>query len=396
MLRRLTILLIAVAVAGAAAWALWPRPVEVETATVARQTIEIAVEEEGKSRIRDVFTISAPSSGQMLRVNLHAGDAVVKGESVVASIRPADPVLLDARTRRVAEAAVDAARAAVDLASAEVRQSEAQLAFAKSELERATSLVQRGTISERAFEKAKLDVESAEAALESVKASQMVRKRELERAEAALIEDDGGSKGACCIDVRAPVSGRVLRVLTESEQVVQAGTPLIEIGDPADIEIVAELLSRDAVQIREGASAIIANWGGPLLPAVVHRIDPTAITKVSALGIEEQRVSVVLWLQGKPDDWAALGHGFRVVARITLWKGEGIVAVPIGALFRQGSDWAAYAVENGTARLKVLELGVRNADFAEVKAGLQDGDNVILHPSDQVADGIAVTTAPAN
>ncbi len=391
MLRRLLTVLIAIAVAGAAAWALWPRPVAVETAAVARQAIEVAVEEEGKSRIREVFTVSAPSSGQMLRVNLHAGDEVVKGETIVASIRPADPGLLDARTRRVAEAAIDAARAAVDLAAAEVRQSEAQLAFAKSELERATSLVRRGTISERAFEKAKLDVESAEAALESVKASQMVRRRELERAEAALIEDDGGGGGStCCIEVRAPVSGRVLRVLTESEQVVQAGTPLVEIGDPADIEIVAELLSRDAVQIREGAPALIEGWGGPPLRASVDRIDPSAVTKVSALGIEEQRVSVVLRLDGKPGDWAALGHGFRVVARITLWKGEGLVSVPIGALFRQGADWAAYAVEDGVARLRLLELGVRNADVAEVKAGLAEGDIVILHPSDQVADGVSV------
>jgi HlyD family secretion protein len=396
MLRRLIAALIAMAVAGAVIWALWPRAVEVETAVIAKRDIVVTVEEEGKSRIREVFTVSAPRSGQMLRVNLHAGDEVVKDETIVASIRPADPGLLDARSRRVAEAAADAARAAVDLAAAEVRQAEAQLTFLRSELDRATSLVRRGTISERAFEKAKLDVESAAASLESVKASLMVRKRELERAEAALIETGGSDDGTCCIEVKAPVSGRILNVLAESEQVVQAGTPLVEIGDPADLEIVADLLSRDAVQIRAGASAVIESWGGPPLPAKVHRIDPSAVTKVSALGIEEQRVSVVLHLDGKPEDWAALGHGFRVVARITLWKGEDLVSVPIGALFRQGADWAAYAVEDGTARLKILELGARNAEHAEVKQGLTDGSAVILHPSDQVADGVAVVVRPAD
>jgi HlyD family secretion protein len=396
MLRRLITLLIVICVAGAAAWAMWPRPVAVETATIGRHNIVLTVEEEGKSRIREIFTVSAPSAGQMLRVNLHAGDEVVKGMTIVASIKPADPGLLDARSRGVAEAAVEAARAAVDLAAAEVRQAEAQLVFLKGELDRATSLIRRGTISERAFQKAQLDAETAQAMLESARAMLMVRKRELERAGAALIETNGTGANTCCIEVRAPVSGRILRVLTESEQVVQAGTALVEIGDPTDLEIVADLLSRDAVQIKPGAAAVIDGWGGEPLSAKVVRIDPSAMTKVSALGIEEQRVQAVLALDGAAATHAALGHGFRVVVRITLWKGEGLLAVPIGALFRRGADWAAYAVENGSARLKILQLGARNGEFAEVKAGFAEGATAVLHPSDKVADGVAVAVEASN
>lgn len=394
MLRRLLTILVLIAAAGALAWALWPQPVAVEVAPITRQDIAITIEEEGKSRIREVFTVSAPIAGQMQRVNLNAGDAVIKGETVVATIQPAGPGLLDARARRVAEAAVEAARAAVDLAAAEVRQAEAQRAFAQEELARATTLVRRGTIPTRAHDKAKLDVETAEAALESAKASLRVRQRELERAEAALIEGSGGGSGTCCVDVRAPVSGRVLKVLTQSEQVVQAGTPLVEIGDPADIEIVTDLLSRDAVRIRPGAEAVIDGWGGPPLAAKVTRIDPSAFTRVSALGIEEQRVSTILTLEGDPAQWASLGHGFRVVVHIALQRVDGAVAVPIGALFRKGAEWAVYAMTDGRARLRTVQIGARNSEHAEVLAGLAEGDLVILHPSDLVVDGIAVRAAP--
>lgn len=396
MLRRLITLLVLAAVVAAVIWALWPKPVPVETAQVARHDIEITVEEEGKSRIRDVFTVSAPTGGQMLRVNLDAGDPVVKGMTVVASIKPADPALLDARTRRVAEASVESARAAVDLAVAVVRQAEAQLAFLNGELERAKTLVTRGTISERAYQKAQLDAETAAAALESAKASLMVQRRELERAEAALTESGANGSATCCVDVRAPVSGRVLRVMIESEQVVQAGTPLLQIGDPADLEIVADLLSRDAVQIKPGAAAIVDGWGGKALKAKVKRIDPSATTKISALGIEEQRVQAVLTLDDEPDLRAGLGDGFRVIVRISLWKGDGLVAIPIGALFRQGAEWAAYAIKDGKAELKTLQLGARNGEFAEVTSGLSEGDKVILHPSDQVADGVRVNVERAN
>ena len=394
MLRRLITLAILLGVAAGLAWAFWPRPLIVETAEITLRDISVFVEEEGKSRIREVFTVSAPITGQVLRNNLHAGDKVVKDETVVVSIRPAAPGLLDARLKRVAEAAAASARASVGLADAEVKQAEAQLTFLKSELERAERLSRQGTISERALDKARLDVATAAAALDSARASLDVRQRELQRAEAALIENETG-EGPCCSQIKAPVTGRILRVLSESEQVVQAGTPLIEIGDPDDLEIVAEVLSRDAVEIRPGASAVIDNWGGPPLSATVRRVEPSAVTKVSALGIEEQRVPVILDL-AEASGQEALGDGFRVVARIIVWEGKQLVAVPVAALFRQGGDWAVYAASNGRAELRLVQLGRRNAAFSEVTAGLAVGDVVILHPSDQMADGVAVVPAPGN
>lgn len=390
-MRRLITVLIALAVVGGLAWAFWPRPLAVEMAVIGPQDIAVMVEEEGKARIREVFTVSAPIAGQALRIDLHAGDAVVQDETVVVSIRPAAPGLLDARLRRVAEAAAAAARASVGLATAEVKQAEAQLTFLKTELDRAQTLSRQGNVSERALDKARLDVATAAATLDSATASLAVRQRELERAEAALIET-GASEGPCCTEIKAPVTGRILRVLAESEQVVQAGTPLVEIGDPADLEIVTDVLSRDAVSIRPGAAAVIDNWGGPPLAATVRRVEPSAVTKVSALGIEEQRVSVILDLADARQA-AVLGDGFRVVARITVWQGNGRLAVPVAALFRNGGDWAVYRVAVGRARRAVVTLGQRNDSFAEVLSGLAAGDTVILHPSDQLDDGIAVVPA---
>jgi HlyD family secretion protein len=275
-----------------------------------------------------------------------------------------------------------------------VKQAEAQLTFIRTELDRAERLSRQGTISDRALDKARLDVSTAAAALDSARASLDVRQKELERAEAALIEN-GSSEGSCCTEIRAPVTGRILRVLTESEQVVPAGTPLMEIGDPGDVEIVVDVLSRDAVEIRPGAKAVIDNWGGPPLPATVERVEPSAVTKISALGIEEQRVAVVLDLNGTQGQ-DALGDGFRVVARITVWEGKDLVAVPVAALFRQGGDWAVYVVANGRAELRLVELGRRNGALAEVKAGLAAGDVVVLHPSDQMADGVTVAPGAAD
>jgi HlyD family secretion protein len=220
-----------------------------------------------------------------------------------------------------------------------------------------------------------------------------VREKELDSALAVLKPEGGEVK--CCVSILAPVSGRVLRVLTESEQVVQPGTPILELGDPGNLEIVVDLLSRDAVRVRDGALATITGWGGPPIAARVTRVEPSAATRVSALGIDEQRVTVVLALDGTAADWAQLGHGFRVIARIAIWRQDGVLTIPVGALFRDGRDWATYVVRDDRAVLQRIELGERNADLAQVTAGLQSGDRVVLHPSDQVEDGIRVMALPA-
>ncbi|MCY1127133.1 HlyD family efflux transporter periplasmic adaptor subunit [Frigidibacter sp. RF13] len=396
MKRRLTILAVALAILAAFLWAFWPRPVPVETELIERRAIAVEIEEEGEARIREVFTVSAPIAGRMLRLELHAGDRVVAGETVVARIRPAPSALLDARSRRVAEAGLQAAEAAVGLAGAEVARALAQLGFRQGDAARASSLRERGAISERDYDMAQLDLTAAEAAVASARANLAVRERERDSAQAALSEDDAAGEAAvCCTDVMAPASGEVLRVLTESAQIVQPGQPLLEIGDPADMEIEVDLLSSDAVRVAPGAEAAIDGWGGPALAARVLRIDPSATTRISALGIEEQRVRVVLGLDAAAAaDQSHLGDGYRITARIRVWEGQDLTAIPVGALFRVGSDWATFVVTDGRAEQRRITLGERNARYAAVTEGIAPGDRVILHPNDQVADGVRVEPAP--
>lgn len=389
-MRRLVPAALLLAVIGFMVWAFMPRPVEVDVAEVALSPLEIVVEEEGEARIRDVFTVSATTAGKLQRISLHAGDSVVEGETVVALIGPAAPVLLDSRARAVAEAAAAAAQAATELAHAQLAQAEAIHDFMTSEANRAIALFAKGAISQRAHDDAIREQRTTQAAVSSAVANLAVREKELESALAVLRPDRSGEAGRCCLEVLAPTSGRVLRVLTESEQVIQPGTPLLEIGDPGNMEVEVELLSRDAVRVRPGSSATITGWGGNPIPAVVERVEPSAVTKVSALGIEEQRVKVILTLSGPPESYSQLGHGFRVIARITLWRAEDVLTLPIGALFRDGANWAAYVLRDGRARLEKLTLGERNERLAQVLEGLQAGDLVILHPNDRIADRVAV------
>jgi HlyD family secretion protein len=389
-MRRLILAIAVLVLLAGIVWAFLPRPVEVEVAEVAPRTIEVAVAEEGEARIREVFTVSATIGGKLRRIDLHAGDPVFAQETVVAAIGPTAPALLDARARGVAEATRSAAQSAVDLAVAQVAQAEAALEFKAAEADRSRALFERSATSQRGLDAAILEQRSAQAALDSAKANLAVRQRELESTEAVLGTGDPFGAEACCLDIIAPVSGRVLRVLTENEQVVQPGTPIMEIGNPGNLEVTVDLLSRDAVRVREGSEAQITGWGGAPIAARVERIEPSARTKVSALGIDEQRVRVILNLRGDPNDWQLLGHGFRVIAHVTLWKGDAVLSIPVGALFRDGSDWAVYVVQDGRAQLQIITLGERNESFAQVLFGVKLGDQVILHPSDLVADGMAV------
>lgn len=390
-MRRLIPIIAALLVLAFLVWAFLPRPVEVELADVAPRSLQVTVEEEGEARIREVFTVSATIAGKLQRIGLHAGDEVTEGQPV-ASIGPAAPVLLDSRSRAVAQATAAAAQAAMDLAGAQLAQAEATRDFATTEVNRATALYQKGAVSQRAYDNAVRDQKTAEAAVSSALANLAVREKELESALAVL--EPEGAAASCCVDILAPVSGKVLRVLTESEQVVQPGTPIIELGDPGNLEVVVDLLSRDAVRVQVGASATITGWGGPPIAAKVERVEPSAVTRVSALGIEEQRVTVILTLDGAAADRAQLGHGFRVIAAIAIWQGEDVVTIPIGALFRDGKDWATYVVRDGRAVLQRIELGERNEDLAQVLGGVQAGDRVILHPSDQVSGGVKVQPLP--
>lgn len=383
-----------------AAWALWPKPIAVEVAHISRGPILITVEDEGKSRIKDLYTVSTPITGKVVRLSLEAGDQVTKDMTTIAVIEPMAPAFLDVRTQRELEAHAEAAKAGLGLAEAEANHAQAELAFAQSELIRATSLGRTKTISERALERARIDVETRQAALARAKAGLEVRKRELESARARLIAPEEAWKGevptGCCVTVRAPVSGRVLRVMQESERVIAAGTPLIEIGDLKNLEFVVNLLSADAVKVADGAGAIIDGWGGVPLVARVTRIEPAGFTKVSALGIEEQRVRTILQLRDASQVASKLGHEYRVLVRIIVHEIVSALRVPISALFRKGDQWAVYVVENRQARSAAVQVGHRNGQFAEVLGGLADGTLVVLHPSDRVYEGTRVAATVSN
>ncbi len=397
-IKRIVAIFTVVLVVSAIVYALLPAPVGVDVAVIGRGPLEVTVDEQGVARIRDVFRVSAPIAGKLNRVPVHVGDSVKRDDTAVASIQPAEPPLLDIRTQRELEAAVQAARATVGLAEAQLRSAEASERLAVSDLDRAKQLAETGAISQRAFEKALTDVDTARAAVEQAKASLALRQSELVSAEARLIQpgESGGEGGdVCCVPVRSPVDGVVLKVLAESEQVVAAGTPLVEIGNPADMEVIVPLLSSDAVGIGAGAPVTLTEWGGEgALNASVRRIDPAAYTKVSALGIEEQRVDATLQLTDPYERWRGLGHEYRVMAHIRTWRGANVVQVPVGALFRRGADWKVFRVADGKATLTQVLLGHRNNRSAEVLSGLADGDTVVLHPSDRVSDGVAVEPRP--
>jgi HlyD family secretion protein len=387
------VVVVAVVVA-AAIYALVPRPVAVDTATVERGPLEVTINEEGTARIRDVFRVSAPIAGRLDRLPVHVGDQVYANTTIVASIRPTDPAFLDLRTRREFEAAADAARAGVALAEARVNAAVAAQKIAESDLDRAERLSGAGTISLRTYEQAVAALETANAQLDQTRAELALRRSELASATARLIEPDQPimtpQPESCCLPVHAPVGGIVINLISESEQVVAAGAPLLEIGNPRDIEIVVPLLSADAAAMTPGTDAVVDGWGGPPLNAKVVRVAPAAYTKISALGIEEQRVDVTLEIAEPYEARRRLGHGFRVQARISIWQADDIVRVPLSALFRRGAVWAVFRVVDGRSVETPVTIDHRNGSYAEVLAGLVDGDIVVVHPSDRVADGVRV------
>lgn len=388
---------VVLAAAGAAVYELaQPETVPVDVATLDRGVLEVTVDADGQTRIRNVFEVSAPVSGQVLRSPVAIGDAVVENETVVARIKPGEPAFLDERARRQAEAAVAQAEAALALADANVRAAEADLNNAQRTLNRVFSLNERGTASEAQLEQAEVALDIAAAKLDSAHATQEMRKSDLEAAQAVLIEPgndevEAAEAANCCIELVAPITGEVLSVVNESARMVSAGTPLLTMGRKDDLEIAVDLLSSDAVRIAEGAPAYVERWGGDhALSATVREIEPAAFTKISALGIEEQRVKVLLDFATPADERPALGHNFRVYLRIVEWRGEDVLRLPISALFRDDGDWAVFALENGTAQVRTVEVGRRNTEFAEVRGGLEVGDRVITHPSDKVAEGVLV------
>lgn len=382
---------VAILVVAFLGWSFMPSAVPVDVQAVSTGAMTVRVDGEGRTRVKDIYVISAPVAGRLLRIEAEAGDQVIANQTRLAVIEPADPTILDSRTRAEAVATAQAAEDALALARADVDRAKAEQTFAQTELARARKLRQNGTISERGLDVAKRDVATRMAQLKSAEANREVRRHELETARARLLTSmPGRADGECCVDITAPVNGRVLRVLHESAGVVAAGTELLEVGDPRRLEIVVDLLTSDAARIREGAKVIIENWGGAPLAGVVRRIEPFGYTKVSVLGIDEQRVDVVIDFS-EPDKLPpSLGHGFRVETGIEEWRGEAVLMVPMAALFRVGGGWAVYVMRDGKAALTPIEIGYRNGREAQILSGLSDGDTVVLHPSERIFDSASL------
>ena len=389
--RKLAFWSVAGALVLAMVYALQPRAVEVETGVVHQGPLTVYVSEEGKTRIRNRHIVAAPVAGSMQRVTLKAGDAVKAGETVLTRIEPTLSPLLDARARSQAQARVDAATATRSRANEAIEMSRTGLKYAQANWDRIKNNTDKGTVSdtdrdtfEREAEMKSREVRSAEFALQ-------VADFELVQAKAALQQIDKPSAGGAFIEVRAPVSGVVLRVQQESATIVAPGAPILEIGDPTDLEIEAEILSRDAVTIKPGALVTVEQWGGDEpAKARVRRVEPAAFTKVSALGVEEQRVLVLSDFTEQTPALKALGDRYRVEVRVAVWHSDDTLLVPAGALFREGSEWKTFVFDAGSAKAVVVKAGRTDGKYTQVLAGLKKGDEVLMHPPDTVRDGTNV------
>jgi len=391
-LGRLLSVVALVAAMALAIWALLPKPIPVETATVTKGSFVATVDEDGKTRVRERYVVAAPLAGQLTRVRLKAGDAV-KADDAVATILPSPAPFLDPRSRQQAEERLGATEAARERTKALVERARTEAAQAKNDLDRTRTLKESGASTAQALERAETAMRVTERDLRAAEFQDHAAEHEVEQAKALLAQYRNGGAGAPPDrwNMTAPVSGLVLKVVQESETVVQPGMPILEIGDPRDLEVVVDVLSTDAVEIHPGAQVAIEHWGGPgVLAARVRRVEPAAFTKISTLGVEEQRVNVLIDIVAPEKDWAGLGDAYQVDARITVFSRDDATIVPAGALFRTADNWNVYVAKDGRAQRREVTLLRRSGRFAAVTAGVQPGDRVIVYPSDRIAPGVRV------
>jgi HlyD family secretion protein len=377
------------------AWAFAPRPVEVEVAQATRGRFEATIDEDAKTRLRDRYVVSAPLAGQLDRISLRDGD-VVKAGDPLATLAPVLSPMLDERTRRELQARVEVAEAQVLRTDARIERAKVSLQQARNELSRSEQLAKQGFVSPTKVDNDRLAVLAAQKELEAASSERNVARHEVEQARTALIAVRSPDRSASRrMVLRAPIDGRVLRVVQPSEAAVALGTPLLELGDTRRLEIVAELLTTDALKTPPGSRVVIERWGGEgLLEGRVRLIEPAGFTKVSALGVEEQRVRVLIDITSPPGRWEALGDSFRVGVRIVTLSLDDAVKVPVSAVFpvpeSEDGGMAVFKVVDGRARLVPVTVGARNGAEAWVRSGLQPGDVVVVYPPSEVKDGVRV------
>jgi len=368
-------------------------PIPVDLATVTQGPLEITVNADGETQVRELYEVAAPISGTALRSPVKEGDRVVANETVVAIVQPASSGLLDARSHMQAEASLREAEAARNVAQADLNQAEETARFAQSQYDRTEALVTRGVASITRLEDDTQRLAVAQASIAAAQARIAMADGTIERARATLLVPDAAnaSSETCCVQLTSPSDGIVLSVATISERPVVMGAPLVSIGDPSQLELVADILSTDAVRLSPGARAHVERWGGnEALEARLDRIDPKAITKVSALGIEEQRVDATFSLVTPEDARPGLGDGFSVFLRIIEWRAENVLQIPLSTVFRQDADWAVFVAIEGVAEKRAVTLGRRNDTMVEVISGLSPGERVVTHPSDEISAGTAL------
>ncbi|MGB9148994.1 MAG: efflux RND transporter periplasmic adaptor subunit [Burkholderiales bacterium] len=385
-IKRIVSVVLLLALAGLLAWSFMPRPLEVEIAQVIKGRFVQTIDEDGRTRVRNRFIVSAPLAGRLERISLLEGDKVEKN-AVLANIYPSVPALLDVRTEQELKARVGAAEAGKLRAAVNVERAQVALLQAKADYERTRKLASESFVSPTKLEADRLNVALSEKGLDSAKQEVHLAEHDLEVARSALMQvrNPAAASSGKLWPVRSPVTGRVLKVVQQNETVVNVGTPLLELGNAHDLEVLVDVLTSEAVRIAPGATVLFERWGGAeKLEGLVRLIEPSAFTKISALGVEEQRVNVIIDIISEPEKWRAVGDGYRVEARIVVNALADATLVPVSALFRDGERWAVFALADGRAVKRNVQTGARSGLVAVVEQGLQPGDNVIIYPGDAV------------
>lgn len=390
--RKLLLIILALALILAVVWGYRPKPILVDVAPVTRGPLRVTIEEEGRTRVKDRFLVSAPIAGFARRIEFKVGDRLSAGQ-VVCELEPPRTEALDSRTRARAEARAQAAEAAYSAAKERIGVARAEAEYAQARRDRLRKLTVRGSAAQDELDQAEAQARQTQATLAAAQAAGQTARFERDEALAVLAAYGGEAEGGQPrpLPVRAPVEGRVLKVLRQSAGMVAPGMPLLELGDPTSLEVEVDVLSADAVRISPGIRVAFQRWGGPAaLEGRVRLVEPYAFTKVSALGVEEQRVLVIADLTSSREEWVRLGDGYRVEAVFYIWEGETVLQAPASALFRTSEGWASFVFEADQVRRRLVRLGHHGGITAEIVSGLKEGDLVVVHPDDRLADGARV------
>jgi HlyD family secretion protein len=389
--RKLFVIVIILAVVSATIYGFIPKAVDVDLVDVSRGPLQVTIEEEGRTRLKDRFVVSAPTAGYMQRIGVKVGDPVRKGQ-IVAALEPLRSQALDPRSRAEAEAIVSAVEAGLNAAVEKERAAKADVDYIEKRLERMTNLYAKGSIAKDQLDQIQSEAKKARAVQGAAKAAVDVSRADLERAKKTVQDyTRGRTEKRDTVYVSSPVDGSIFRIYRESEGTVAIGEPLMDIGNAKNLEVRVDLLSSDAVKIKKGARVLFKRWGGEgTLTGIVRVVEPAGFTKLSSLGVEEQRVLVIVDMTSPPDVWRVLGDGYRLEAHFVVWEGKEILQVPASALFRLGTKWAVFLEDSGKARQRIVEIGQRNGLTAEILSGLKEKEKVIAHPDDSIGDGALI------